>query len=118
MRVGRAEPAASGEAVFRQVDADGNGRVTMEEATFGNRALLERVFKAAGRQPTDSLTRDEFLAAYQWQRSKSTPAPSASSPSSAGRESSDDSASNALKFADTDGDGRISRAEWSKFKQS
>ena len=95
----------------------------MDEATFGNRALLERLFKAAGKQPTDSLTRDEFLAAYQRPRAKaatSSSKTSANSASSAERpnSSADESQSSPLKFADADGDGKISRAEWSKFKQS
>jgi Ca2+-binding EF-hand superfamily protein len=118
VQVRAAEPAASGESVFRQADADGNGSVTMDEATFGNRALLERIFKSAGKQPTDTLTRDEFLAAYQRQRAKATISPPSSSQSSSSREVSTDDSSSALKFADADGDGKISRAEWSKFKQS
>ncbi len=117
------EPATNGEAVFRQIDADADGRVTMDEATFGNRALLERVFKAAGKESTDSLTRDEFLAAYQRARAKAAPSSSSKSSSSGSsnsesESSSAESKSGPLKFADADGDGKISRAEWSKFKQA
>jgi uncharacterized protein (TIGR03067 family) len=121
VRSAQAEPA-SGEAVFRQIDADGNGRLTMDEATFGNRALLERVFKAAGKQPTDTLTREEFLAAHERLRSKTAAnvpsKPFSSDASTARREENSSDSNSALKFADTDGDGKISRAEWSKFKQS
>ena len=106
-----AEPSSNAEAVFRQIDADGNGRVTMDEATYGTRALLERVFKAAGKEPTDTLSRDEFLAAYERQRNKPKSANSATTPSSSASSSDRDAASDEanpdLKFADADGDGKI-----------
>ena len=36
--------------MFRQIDANGDGQLTMAEATIGNRAFLEKIFKAAAKR--------------------------------------------------------------------
>lgn len=120
------EPAAATNALFQKLDANGDGQLTMDEATPGTRALLERIFKAAGKQPTDALSPDDFAAAYQIQRSQSPAAQKGASNDSGARHSrsdesggsSGDRPSGPLKFADLDSSGTVSRSEWSKFRQA
>ena len=99
------------ETMFRQLDTSGDGVLTMDEATVGTRSFMERIFKEAGKGPSDRVTRDEFLTAHERLRSK--PAPSAE-PARTGSEAPPAG----LGFIDTNGDDAISRAEWSKFTQT
>lgn len=116
------QSASNADAVFRKLDSSGDGRLTMDEATVSTRSLLERVFKQAGKQASDSLSRDEFRAAYERLHAKpsaggakSATAGSAGEPAKA---SQDATPPEGLRFLDSDGDGSISKAEWSKLSQS
>jgi uncharacterized protein (TIGR03067 family) len=107
------------EAMFKQIDSSGDGLLTMSEATVGTRSFLERIFKEAGKAPTDRVTREEFLAAYERLKSKSS-ATSTSKPSSASAESTSSGGAPpaGIQFIDADANGSVSRTEWSKFTQS
>jgi uncharacterized protein (TIGR03067 family) len=108
----------SGEARFRQLDASGDGVLTMDEATPGTRSFLERIFKEAGKQPGDRLTREEFLATQERLRGKSTSGPTRRSSATESAAEDDKSPPKGLGFIDANGDGSISRTEWSKFTQA
>lgn len=128
-----ADPPATADAVFRKLDASGDGLLTMDEATVGTRSLLERVFKEAGKRSSEPLTRDEFRTAYDRLHDKAGARAKASSAGSSTREvpsagdktpaggkrpEGDKTAPEGWSFIDVDGDGAISKAEWSKFTQS
>ncbi|MBS0210960.1 MAG: hypothetical protein JSS27_18610 [Planctomycetes bacterium] len=121
--VGRGDPAsAAAEAMFRQLDSSGDGTLTLDEATPGSRSFLERVFKDLGRGPSDKVTRDEFLAAYERLRGKpasTAPKVSAGGASTGdGKPAGDEPPPEGIRFIDADGDGLITRAEWSRFTQT
>jgi uncharacterized protein (TIGR03067 family) len=103
---------------FRQLDTSGDGVLTMDDATAGTRSFLERIFKEAGKEPTGQVTHEEFVAASESLRNKSSSGSSKSPPSSteATAESGDPPAG--IGFVDSNGDGAVSRAEWSKFAQT
>jgi uncharacterized protein (TIGR03067 family) len=116
------EETKSADAMFRQLDTSADGVLTMDDATVGTRSYLERVFKAAGKKPGDRLTHDEFLAAHERLRNKSasraSKSPPSSSPNAESAQSGGDAPPKGIGFIDTDGDGSISRGEWTKFKQT
>jgi uncharacterized protein (TIGR03067 family) len=122
----RGEDKATPESIFHQLDKSGDGVLKMDEATIGTRSYMERIFKEAGKNRGEIVTRDEFMKAHERLRSKSTP--SAKSPSGAARptpssppaepaRADGDAPPAGIGFIDSNGDGSISRAEWSKFTQ-
>ncbi len=115
----QAQTDKSADTLFRQIDTNGDGVVKMEEATFGTKAFLAKIFEAAGKQPTDSLTREEFQAAYDRHKNKSPTTPT-SRPMAETKPAAEleGSSSGPMQFADANGDGKISRAEWSKLTQT
>ena len=58
-----AAPALAAEMDFAVVDTDGNGMVTMEEATAAGWEWTEEQFTAADADGNGSLDADEFAAA-------------------------------------------------------
>lgn len=48
------------DALFRQLDADSNGRITLDEGQPGSRGMRQQIFTMAGKQPNDSVSRAEF----------------------------------------------------------
>jgi uncharacterized protein (TIGR03067 family) len=118
----RSQDKSPADSVFRQLDKSGDGVLSMDEATVGTRSFLERIFKAAGKSPGDTVTREEFSKAQEQLRSKS---PTSSAKSATANPSAADSARaankeppNGIGFIDTSGDGAISRGEWSKLAQA
>jgi uncharacterized protein (TIGR03067 family) len=108
--------------MFRQIDTSGDGVLTLDEATPGTRSFLNRIFKEAGKGPNDRLSRGEFRAAYERLHSKDV---GSEKPATNGGKSlgptgapTDDAPPEGLRFIDADGDGKITKAEWSKFTQS
>ena len=115
------QATSNAEAIFKQLDANGDGTVVMDEATVGTRSLLARVFKQAGKQPDGKLTHDEFCAAYEQLGSKS--AASMAKPAESPARSDSATPGNGppppgLGFIDADGDGQISKGEWTKFTRT
>ncbi|HEY5316153.1 MAG TPA: hypothetical protein VIK18_26735 [Pirellulales bacterium] len=120
--VASGQETKSAEAMFRQLDTSADGVLTMDDATVGTRSYLERIFKAAGKGPSERLTHDEFLTAHARLRnnsaSRAAKTPPASSPNAESAQSGDETPPKGIGFIDTDGDNAISRTEWSKFKQT
>lgn len=116
------QSAAGADSVFRKLDSSGDGVLTMDEATLATRSMLERAFKEAGKQPSDRLTREEFRAVYERLHAKSATGAKSPAAGSSGSESakasSDSAPPEGLRFIDADGDGSISKSEWSKFTQN
>ncbi|HWA97318.1 MAG TPA: hypothetical protein VG713_02450 [Pirellulales bacterium] len=109
------------EAMFKQIDANGDGQLTMGEATIGNRSFLEKIFKAAEKPTTGSLSNAEFMTAYQRYRgtqSAATNAAPKTAPSADAAKPSDAPPAGLMDLADGNADGKVSRAEWSKVVQS
>lgn len=48
------------DAMFRRLDVNEDGRLTLEEARPGDRRLLEKVFEMAGKPTSGAITREEF----------------------------------------------------------
>src|SRR4051794_13932928 len=87
------DPVKPSDVTFRQLDASGDGILTLDEATFTTRGLLERLFAEAGKASGDRLTREEFVVTYERLRSKSQPAAKPSQPG--------DSPPAGIRFIDT-----------------
>ncbi|HEX4149838.1 MAG TPA: hypothetical protein VHY20_12655 [Pirellulales bacterium] len=106
------------EKMFRKLDTSGDGILTMDEATVGTRSFFERIFKEAGKQSGDRLTRDEFLAArLRGKPASGTAKAPAANPADAASAGSQREPPEGIGFLDANGDGAVSRVEWSKFKQ-
>jgi uncharacterized protein (TIGR03067 family) len=110
----RGEPPANTETIFRQLDASGDGVLTLDEATIATRSLMGRVFKEAGKTSGERITYSEFTNVYERLRSKS-PSGAKSSTSKPG---DGNSLPAGLGYLDTNGDDAISKTEWQKTAQA
>lgn len=71
---GQAPPGGAGnaDAMFRSLDADRNGRLTMAEAGPHSRTLLERIFEMASKPASGSVSREEFQVVFDRHRAGET----------------------------------------------
>jgi uncharacterized protein (TIGR03067 family) len=67
-------PAASSPAdqMFRTLDADGDGSITVREGPPSSRTIRQQLFGLAGKGINDSLTRAEFVDVYERFRAAAT----------------------------------------------
>lgn len=115
----RGQSTSTADSLFRRVDVSGDGVLTMSEATPASRTFLERIFKEAGKAATESVSRDEFRAAYERLHSKpDTGDTSKASPGGEPAAVGSGEPPAGLQYIDTDADDAISRSEWSKFTQA
>ncbi len=68
------DPAADAGALFDKLDANHTGRLTADQIPAEKRGLFERLLRMAGKQPGDSLTRDQFIAQLKSGDHPTTPA--------------------------------------------
>lgn len=125
-------PNPEADALFRSLDADGNGRLSMNEASDQNRRMFESLFQAVGKPATDVVTRSEFQTVFDRMRGgRSTPTNPGTPPT--GRPSrpdlpqspaapavtpaTSDELPALLRRVDANGDGKISRTEWGRVSQ-
>lgn len=107
-----------GEAMFRKLDASGDGILSLGDATVGTRSYLQRIFKEAGKEQGGEITRVEFLAVYERLRSAGASATGKSAARGEPEAGASAAPAEGFGFVDTSGDGAISRGEWSKFSQA
>ncbi len=53
------------ERIFKRLDTNGDGKVTLSEVPEERRPMFERLLKRAKKEASDGLTRDEFVAALE-----------------------------------------------------
>jgi uncharacterized protein (TIGR03067 family) len=58
------DPAAQADQMFRSLDADGDGRITIAEGGPQSRTIKQQVFGMAGKGINDSLSRAEFQEVF------------------------------------------------------
>lgn len=130
------------EQMFRQLDTNRDGRITLNEGGEGSRQFVRRLLEMAGKGESDAITRDEFLRlAEQHRRGQANPGgtnapmpggrPAAGDAGSAGKTATTENGSSArppegetgdrprglpplLRTLDQNRDGRLSRTELSR----
>lgn len=114
--------------LFRQLDTDGDGRLTSADSRPGNRNLLTQVFQMAGKATPAVVTREEFQQVFDRRqgggqgnsppRQGAPNRPNTSETDSVDDESADEGDLAALfDRLDTNDDGKLSRSEWGKLTQ-
>lgn len=68
-RPGGGGAASEADAMFRNLDANRDGKLTLDEAGPNGRNLMQHVFEMAGKARGESLTRDEFQAVFDKHKS-------------------------------------------------
>jgi uncharacterized protein (TIGR03067 family) len=58
------DPAAQADQMFRSLDADGDGRITIAEGGPQSRTIKQQIFGMAGKGINDSLSRAEFQEVF------------------------------------------------------
>jgi uncharacterized protein (TIGR03067 family) len=96
-----AQPANEADAMFRRLDVNGDGSLTVAESTGQQRRMVESIFQMAGKPTSGSLSRGDFQKVFDEHQSRSRPNGQAG-PAPAARPTAS---------GDLDGDGRITRAE-------
>lgn len=111
--------ADEAEAMFRRLDANRDSKLTLDDATDGNRRLLENILEMAGKEKSGSVSRTEFQTAFEKHRAGGrTPNPSgrtapdrpANAPQRSGLPA-------ILRQLDSDGNQRLSKAELNRLNQ-
>jgi len=93
--------ASEAAAMFRHLDSNGDGQITMSDANDRNRRNVEAIFQLAGKSNSDAISREEFQQVFDRQRQKSA-GPGTTKPSSA--------ADPEPRTAESDGELRLTRA--------
>jgi uncharacterized protein (TIGR03067 family) len=126
-------PAIDADTMFRQLDINQDGRLSLDEAGPNARPMYERIFEMAGKPATGSVSRAEFQQVFERHRAGAgnrpmpmpgtPPAPMPSPPPGA-TPTSERSPSHGtadlppvLRLADTNSDRKLSRNEWSRLMQ-
>ncbi len=121
-------PGASNEAnnMFRNLDVNRDGKLTLEEAGPNGRAMLERIFEMAGKQRGASVSRTEFQQVFERHRAGAggRPNPPANGRPEAETEMPKESQlptanelPQLLAQLDGNGDGKLTRGELQRLTQ-
>jgi uncharacterized protein (TIGR03067 family) len=120
----------NGEQMFQSLDRNRDGEITMEDAADNNRQMLTHIFDFAGLPEDGRLTRAEFQEVFDAHQSGGGRVPpgggrrpgtgndgraTSDTPAESPRE--DGASAVLMRVCDEDGDGLITRAEWSRLTQ-
>jgi uncharacterized protein (TIGR03067 family) len=119
---GQAEPNPA-DQMFRNLDANGDNRLSLEDVRGNNRGILEEILRMAGKPSTGSVSRSEFQQVYEAHRAgQRGPVRPPDSPNPIPQPG--DGANNVLpvgeallRLCDENGDGRLTRTEWNRLTQ-
>jgi Ca2+-binding EF-hand superfamily protein len=101
----RPDGAVDAQRIFRRIDKNGDGKLTLDEVPEDRRPMFERIFKRAGKTGDQGLTPEEFSAALRGPR---PPFPPGGRRETTGARLPPGGLFMAL---DTDHDGKLSSAE-------
>ncbi|MGH7194723.1 MAG: hypothetical protein ACREJM_14485, partial [Candidatus Saccharimonadales bacterium] len=112
VQVAPAQPAESSRAaaIFKQLDANGDGQIAEDETPAGRRQLFKRLLRRADSNGDGKLSEAEFIAGMNEDR----PDPPAESPAGGGDQYARFLAADSgavFKRLDANGDGKIERSE-------
>lgn len=103
--------------IFRNLDANKDGKLTLEEAGPNSRQMMQRIFEMAEKPATGSISRDEFQKVFDKHRSGGgNPAPRGPSPQNPTR-SNESGFPPILRLLDSNRDQRLTRAELNQLSQ-
>ncbi|MBI3839760.1 MAG: EF-hand domain-containing protein [Planctomycetia bacterium] len=102
----RPEGGPRPEQVFRRLDKNGDGKLTLDEVPEERRPMFERIFRRADKDGDKVLTLEEFIAGF---RGGQQPPPGAKQPEVIGAQALP--RGGLFQALDTDHDGKLSSAE-------
>lgn len=119
---GQAEPDPA-DQMFRNLDTNGDNRLSLEDVRGNNRGILEEILRMARKPSTGSVSRSEFQQVFEAHRAGQR-GPVRPSDSPGPTPQPGDAASNVLpageallRLCDENGDGRLTRTEWNRLTQ-
>ena len=103
--------------MFRNLDANKDGKLTLEEAGPNSRQMMQRIFEMAEKPATGSISRDEFQKVFDKHRpGGGNTAPRGPSPQNPTR-SNESGFPPILRLLDSNRDQRLTRAELNQLSQ-
>lgn len=115
---GFAQEQAEADRMFQSLDANRDGRLTLEEGTANTRGMLERIFEMAEKGRTGSVSRAEFQRVFERHRAGNGPRPNAGgTPPNRPDAPPNEGASGVFGLLDQNQDGRISRTEANRLSE-
>lgn len=120
---GQPRPAAAGQneadAMFRSLDTNKDGKLTMDESGPNSRQMLQRIFEMAEKPATGSVSRDEFQKVFDKHRAGSGGNSAPRGPESPSGQSrpTESGFPPILRLLDSNGDQRLTRTELTRLSQ-
>jgi uncharacterized protein (TIGR03067 family) len=115
------------ERMFRELDRNRDGSISADDASDNNRQFLENILRMGNKPATGTLSRQEFQTVFDAHQAGAgrQPMPPTNNPGATPQpqpQSPDEGAAPGvaealLRVCDQNGDGRVTRAEWSRLTQ-
>lgn len=107
------------DGMFRSLDANKDGKLTMEDAGANSRQMMQRIFEMAEKPATGSISRDEFQKVFDRHRAGAGGNSAPRNPGSQSGQSrpTESGFPSVLRFLDSDGDQRLTKAELTRLSQ-